>query len=85
MLPPSAGINEATDLVVNVYPNPAAKEIQFDGNESYSFSIVNALGQVVSEGTTSNQSIVVSNLDNGMYTLRLNNENGSLTSKFFKK
>ena len=85
LLPPSAGINEATDLVVNVYPNPAANEIQFDGNESYSFSIVNALGQVVSEGTTSNQSIVVSNLDNGMYTLRLNNENGSLTSKFFKK
>ena len=84
-MPPSAGINEATDLVVNVYPNPAVNSIQFDGNESYSFSIVNALGQVVSEGTTANQSIAVSNLDNGMYTLRLNNENGSLTSKFFKK
>ncbi len=37
------------------------------------------------KGKTSNQSIAVSNLDNGMYTLRLNNENGSLTSKFFKK
>jgi transforming growth factor-beta-induced protein len=85
LLPPSAGINEATDLVVNVYPNPAVNSIQFDSNESYSFSILNALGQVVSEGTTANQSITVSNLDNGMYTLRLNNENGSLTSKFFKK
>jgi transforming growth factor-beta-induced protein len=85
LLPPSTGINEATDLVVNVYPNPAVNTIQFDGNESYSYSILNALGQVVSEGTTANQSIAVSNLDNGMYTLRLNNENGSLTSKFFKK
>ena len=85
LLPPSAGIDEATDVMVNVYPNPTVNTIQFEGNESYSYSIVNALGQVVSEGTTSNQSIAVSNLDNGMYTLRLNNENGSLTSKFFKK
>ena len=85
LLPPSAGIDEATDLVVNIYPNPAINTIQFDGNESYSYSIVNTLGQVVSEGTTSSQSIVVSNLENGMYTLRLNNENGSLSSMFFKK
>tara|TARA_B100000524_G_scaffold109228_1_gene52911 strand:+ start:2250 stop:3821 length:1572 start_codon:yes stop_codon:yes gene_type:complete len=85
LLPPSAGIDEATDLVVNIYPNPAVNTIQFDGNESYSYSIVNNLGQVVSEGSTSSQSIVVSNLENGMYTLRLNNENGSLSSKFFKK
>ena len=85
LLPPSAGIDEATDVVVNVYPNPAVNTIQFESNESYSYSIVNAKGQVVSEGTTSNQSIAVSNLDNGMYTLRLNNENGSLMSKFFKK
>ena len=85
LLPPSAGIDEATDLVVNIYPNPAINTIQFDGNESYSYSIVNTLGQVVSEGTTSSQSIVVSNLENGMYTLRLNNENGSLSSTFFKK
>lgn len=85
LLPPSAGVDEATDVVVNVYPNPAVNTIKFEGNESYSYSIVNAIGQVVSEGTTSNQSIAVSNLDNGMYTLRLNNENGSLTSKFFKK
>lgn len=85
LLPPSAGIDEATDLVVNIYPNPAVNTIQFDCNESYSYSIVNTLGQVVSEGSTSSQSIVVSNLENGMYTLRLNNENGSLSSKFFKK
>ena len=85
LLPPSAGIDEGADVVVNVYPNPAVNTIQFDGNESYNYSIVNALGQVVSEGTTTSQSIAVSNLDNGMYTLRLNNENGSLTSKFFKK
>ena len=64
---------------------PTVNTIQFEGNKSYNYSIVNALGQVVSEGTTSNQNIAVSNLDNGMYTLRLNNENGSLTSKFFKK
>ena len=85
LLPPSAGINEATDAFVNVYPNPAVNTIQFDGNESYSYSIVNALGQVVSEGTTSNQSVAVSNLKNGMYTLELNNANGSLISKFFKR
>ena len=84
LLPPSAGINEATDAIVTVYPNPAVNTVKFDGNESYNYTIVNALGQVVSEGTTSNQRVAVSNLKNGMYTLQLNNENGSLTSKFFK-
>ena len=43
------------------------------------------MGQIVSKGTTSNQNIAVSNLDNGMLTIRLNEKNGSLTSKFFAK
>tara|TARA_B100001287_G_scaffold65918_1_gene53777 strand:- start:109 stop:1659 length:1551 start_codon:yes stop_codon:yes gene_type:complete len=85
LLPPTAGINEVNDAVVNLYPNPAINTIQFEGNESYSYSIVNALGQIVSVGETSNQSVAVSNLKSGMYTLQLNNENGYLTSKFFKK
>ena len=74
-----------TNTPIEVYPNPAINSIQFNGDEAFDFSIVNTLGQVVSNGTTSNQSISVSDLKDGMYTLVLSNAAGTKTSKFFKK
>jgi transforming growth factor-beta-induced protein len=85
LLPPNLGVNEMTNTPIEVYPNPAINSIQFNGDEAFDFSIVNTLGQVVSNGTTSNQSISVSDLKDGMYTLVLSNAAGTKTSKFFKK
>jgi uncharacterized surface protein with fasciclin (FAS1) repeats len=85
LLPPNLGINEETNTAIDVYPNPAKNSINFSGNESYDYTIINALGQVVSNGTSANQSITVSALENGMYTLVLSNAAGTKTSKFFKK
>lgn len=84
LLPPNLGVNEATTENISVYPNPAINTVQFNGNDTYEYSIMNALGQVVSNGTTANQSITVSDLETGIYTIVLNNQDGSLTSKFFK-
>lgn len=84
LLPPNLGVNETTTENISVYPNPAINTVQFNGNDTYEYSIMNALGQVVSNGTTANQSITVSGLETGMYTIVLNNQDGSLTSKFFK-
>ena len=84
LLPPNLGVNENTTENIAVYPNPAINTVQFNGNDTYEYSIMNALGQVVSSGTTANQSISVSDLETGMYTIVLNNQGGSLTSKFFK-
>ena len=48
--------------------------------------MVNVLGQVVySANATSNMQINVSNLDNGVYFVRLNGANGTATQKFIKK
>ena len=85
LLPPNLGVNEMANTPIEVYPNPAINSIQFNGDEAFDFSIVNTLGQVVSNGTTSNQSISVSDLKDGMYTLVLSNAAGTKTSKFFKK
>jgi hypothetical protein len=85
LLPPNLGVNEETNTAIDVYPNPAVNSINFSGNESYDYTIINALGQVVSNGTSANQSITISALENGMYTLVLSNAAGTKTSKFFKK
>ena len=69
---------------IEVYPNPAVNSINFSSNEIYNYTIINALGQVVSNGTSANQSISVSDLETGMYTIVLNNQDGTLTSKFLK-
>ena len=84
LLPPNVGINETNTENISVYPNPAINTVQFNGNDTYEYSIMNVLGQVVSNGTTANQSISVSDLETGMYTIVLNNQDGTLTSKFLK-
>jgi uncharacterized surface protein with fasciclin (FAS1) repeats len=85
LLPPNLGVNEVANTPIEVYPNPAVNSIQFSSDETFDFSIVNTLGQIVSNGTTSNQNISVSDLKDGMYTLVLSNAAGTKTSKFFKK
>ncbi|MCH1479606.1 MAG: fasciclin domain-containing protein [Crocinitomicaceae bacterium] len=85
LLPPNLGVNEMSNTPIEVYPNPAVNSIQFSSDETFDFSIVNTLGQVVSNGKTSNQNISVSDLKDGMYTLVLSNAAGTKTSKFFKK
>ena len=85
LLPPNLGVNEMANTPIEVYPNPAVNSIQFSSDETFDFSIVNTLGQVVSNGKTSNQNISVSDLKDGMYTLVLSNAAGTKTSKFFKK
>jgi len=84
LLPPNLGVNEMANTPIEVYPNPAVNSINFSSNEIYNYTIINALGQVVSNGTSANQSISVSDLETGMYTIVLNNQDGTLTSKFLK-
>ena len=71
----TASVNDENLNTISVYPNPVKNTINIQGNESQnlSFNLMNILGQSVLKGTISNQQINVSNLEEGIYLLKLNN------------
>lgn len=79
------GISENNfDKLIAVYPNPFRNtlniEIKALYNESITYSVVNLVGELVKTGQFTNSSTQVldlSGLDNGVYYLRLMNENFS--------
>lgn len=71
---------------VNIFPNPATTVLNVEAAGYANIQIVNVLGQVVySASVVDNMQVNVSNLDNGVYFVRLNGENGTATQKFIKK
>jgi hypothetical protein len=71
---------------ISIYPNPATSVLNVEAEGFSTIEMVNVLGQVVySANATSNMQINVSNLDNGVYFVRLNGANGTATQKFIKK
>jgi len=70
-----ASVNDENLNTISVYPNPVKNTIFIQDNKTQNvpFNLVNILGQTVLKGTISNQQINVSNLDEGIYLLKLNN------------
>ena len=82
---PGTGIVE-NNSAISIYPNPATTVLNVEAEGFSTIEMVNVLGQVVySANATSNMQINVSNLDNGVYFVRLNGANGTATQKFIKK
>ena len=80
------GINEQTANTVSIYPNPATTVLNVVAEGYNTIEIVNLLGQTVyAANATNNMQINVSNLNNGVYFVRVNGENGTTTQKFIKK
>ncbi|MCR5115286.1 MAG: DUF2436 domain-containing protein [Bacteroidales bacterium] len=71
---------------LSIFPNPATTVLNVEAEGYSNVQLVNVLGQVVySANVTSNMQINVSNLDNGVYFVRVAGENGTTTQKFIKK
>ena len=67
---------------VSVYPNPANDLIRISGKEAKEYSIYNVLGsQVRATQPIKNESINVSNIQEGIYFLNLFNEHGNRVTK----
>ena len=80
-----SGIVENTNTF-SIYPNPATTVLNVNAEGFNTVEIVNLLGQTVyTANATSNMQINVSNLNNGVYFVRMNGENGTATQKFIKK
>jgi hypothetical protein len=80
----SVGINEVTENVASIYPNPANDVVNVKMNNTINkIEVVNMNGQVVAESVINNNegSINVSNIANGMYFLRIETANGITMNK----
>jgi len=80
----NVGVNEATQNVVSIYPNPAndVVNVKMD-NTINKIAVVNMNGQVVTESVINNieGSINTSSIANGMYFLRIETANGITMNK----
>jgi len=83
-----AGVGIANNATANVtiYPNPASTVLNVNAEGFNKVEITNLLGQVVMADAISSQAqLNVSNLNEGIYFVRLSGDNGTYTQKFIKK
>lgn len=83
----TVGINDLEIPSIKVFPNPASNTITIELNNSVNTEIelVNTLGQTVLTKTSKNNSnIDISNLDPGMYLVKIKTEKDELLSKIIK-
>ncbi len=68
---------------LNIYPNPASDIVIIENAENSKISIINMLGQVVFSQTLNNNNIKlnVSQIPNGTYLIRVENNNEVITKK----
>ncbi len=71
--------NEAKNLVI--YPNPASSTIKFSGDQVQKVVIYDVLGQVVMIKTITNNTLSLSNLNNGVYFVEMHTELGIQTKR----
>lgn len=81
------GLKDKSMLSVKIYPNPASSYITVDaGTQTIeSFVIYNTLGQIVKTQSFKSSNIDISELSNGTYLLKIEDEYGSSTHKIVKQ
>ena len=80
---PGDGISETDAQTFGLYPNPATEILNVKAYDAKEIEIVNLLGQTVI--TTNVQTINVASLTNGVYFVRVNYNNGTVSTQKFVK
>jgi len=76
----------AETLQFNLYPNPTDSRLNVSlTDENATYEIVNYLGQEIKKGKLSQDGIDVSELNAGVYFIRVNSNQQSVSKKFIKK
>ncbi|MBL6449964.1 carbohydrate-binding protein [Fulvivirga sp. 29W222] len=78
---------EETTFELKLYPNPAAHELKLHlpSGTSDEARVFNNTGQVVLETRVTNNTIDISSLKPGLYTLRLGSGDGAISQRFIKE
>jgi hypothetical protein len=86
------GIDEMTDnKIISIYPNPAndfmTVSLAAEPSDSSTIHIINTLGEIVltEKATSSNTTLNASNLQNGIYFVKVESKNSSAIKKFIKQ
>lgn len=81
------GAQEINKKEFVLYPNPVVDilNIGSDSPSSIDYKIFSKNGQILEQNSTSNQQINVSNLNNGVYLIQLNQDNERAVKQFIKK
>ncbi|MFY9273885.1 MAG: choice-of-anchor J domain-containing protein [Bacteroidales bacterium] len=76
-------INDIEINDINIYPNPASDFVTVSNAENAEITIINMLGQVVTSqfANSSCEIVNISNLTNGTYIIRVENDNKVITKK----
>ncbi len=87
----SIGLNElSVTKQLGIYPNPAQHALNFEatelinGNEKANYKVMDCLGKVLKEGELFTPSLTISDLPNGVYSIRINANNTTSIGKFIK-
>ncbi len=73
-------------LSFNLYPNPTEDRLNVSlSDENATYEIINYLGQEVKKGKLSQDGIDVNELNSGIYFLKVNSNQQSVSKKFIKK
>jgi hypothetical protein len=79
-------IQDQIKTTVRLFPNPAQTYLSISSQSpATDFTVFNTLGQVVFQGKLIDNNINVSELNSGVYFLRLNVENESIIKQFIKQ
>ena len=72
----------APELEISMYPNPASDYLTISNAPDAAYSIISASGKIMSQGTLlSSERLNVSSLPNGLYIVRVQQEDAQLTER----
>lgn len=75
--------SEINKDVFNVYPNPTSGLININGKNIKSVEVLNIMGQLIIKGKMT--AVDISSQPNGLYFVKVTDENGSYTRKILKQ
>jgi hypothetical protein len=75
-------VEEFAENNMKVYPNPTDGILRIDGEGAMTISVMNVLGQKVMEMTATDNAVIdLSGCESGIYMVRIESENGTMTEK----
>ena len=77
-----ASVEEVSGNNISLYPNPTNGIINIEGDGEMTVSVMNMLGQKVMETTATDNAVIdLSNYGSGIYMIRIESANGTVTEK----
>jgi hypothetical protein len=81
----NVGIKKLSSHSYRLYPMPTSSKLFVEGANPSSFEVYDLAGRLASSGEVMQNSIDVSELNNGLYVLHAQTENGLIVQKFLKQ